>query len=96
MPAGWISSLGSAFNCVQRAPVTNLYLIHIRRDPIHVPKLADRSGFVDYHHAPVLETPHDDLEPLRDVALDEPRHALAPDADKLVCAQRLREELTAA
>lgn len=77
-------------------PATYLDLVDVAGNAAHPACPVKHSVPVDYHHAAVLQTPDDDIKSLRDVALDQTRHALPHDSRQLVLAMRLREDLATA
>lgn len=51
---------------------------------------------VNDHDTPILQTPNDNLQTLRDIAFDKSRHTFPPDTNELVPAQRLGQQLASA
>jgi hypothetical protein len=69
--------------------MTDLDLIYITGDAANPAGAADRPPPFYDHDTSIFETPYDNFQALRDIALDQARNALSPHSDQLVAAKSL-------
>lgn len=73
---------------------THLDLLHVCLDSADPAGPIKRPFAIDYDDTAIFEAPHDHLETLGDVALDEARHAFSSESLELVGREGLLDQLS--